>query len=463
MTDKCTSERHVISNQLPQASKLICLFHALQIFQREITASKLNITNVEVTKSLQYINKLANAESEENYNNLLTEMKKDVPKPVLNYFFKNWHDLRNEWVRGLTAKSGNFFNSTNNRLESLNAKLKSIISTYSTLNEFIEKIFMFLNIKRMQFKNQLSKMMLKVPCNISKSKTEISFYKYVTPFAFAKLENILKLVCSPTSPLNYNFVVENGIVLCYTRQNKRYEVSDLTCDCNFFLSMKLPCKHLLAYRKYCGFEIFHEDLFAKRWTRDYILNGLEENNNQELSEIIHMPEILTVSKKQISEQNTRKPLTSHQKFKKAEAVCLTLATLCSEISTEDFYRRFNFLVELQHKWKNHEDILNINDEHNYYTKSTVENINKISGIMLDQEKHLSNIDLNDTTNTDLNGVINIDLNSITTEQDLEGNEQINSLELETIYDDNHNTIVMAADYADLKNISLPVSFIILLT
>lgn len=137
--------------------------------------------------------------------------------------------------------------------------------------------------------------------------------------------------------------------------------------------------------------------------------------------------------------------------------------MCSEISTEDFYRRLNFLVELEHKWKNHEDILNINDEHNYYTKSTVENINKISGIMLDQEKHLSNIDLNDTTNTDLNGVINIDLNSITTEQDLEGNEQINSLELETIYDDNHNTIVMAADYADLKNISLPVSFIILLT
>lgn len=81
-------------------------------------------------------------------------------------------------------------------------------------------------------------------------------------------------------------------------------------------------------------------------------------------------------------------LTSHQEVKEPEFVCLTLAnlclTVCSTLSTADFYKRINVLAELQHKWQNHDDILHsedvnvlINDEHNYYTKS-----------ILGQEKHL---------------------------------------------------------------------------
>lgn len=53
------------------------------------------------------------------------------------YFAKNWHDIREEWVTGLTFKSGKFLNTINNRLESFNSKLKSVILFFSKLSEFL--------------------------------------------------------------------------------------------------------------------------------------------------------------------------------------------------------------------------------------------------------------------------------------------------------------------------------------
>jgi len=48
--------------------------------------------------------------------------------------------MTGEWVTGLTSGSGNFLNSTNNRLESFNSKLKSVIPVYSNLPEFFNTL-----------------------------------------------------------------------------------------------------------------------------------------------------------------------------------------------------------------------------------------------------------------------------------------------------------------------------------
>jgi len=44
MADKDIGERHFIKKDLPSASVLICLFHALQTFCREISCDKFGIT-----------------------------------------------------------------------------------------------------------------------------------------------------------------------------------------------------------------------------------------------------------------------------------------------------------------------------------------------------------------------------------------------------------------------------------
>ena len=60
---------------------------------------------------------------------------------VQKYLDKNWHIIRQEWVLSFAFSCGNLLNTTNNRLESFNGKLKSVIESYSSLEEFLHGLF----------------------------------------------------------------------------------------------------------------------------------------------------------------------------------------------------------------------------------------------------------------------------------------------------------------------------------
>ena len=53
-----------------------------------------------------------------------------------------------QWVMGDKFRSGNFLNAINNRVESLNGKLKSVIDHNSSLETFIEGLFCVVNVLR---------------------------------------------------------------------------------------------------------------------------------------------------------------------------------------------------------------------------------------------------------------------------------------------------------------------------
>lgn len=53
------------------------------------------------------------------------------PPVVLNYFSTNWDAIHDEWIMGIKWSCGSFVNSTNNRTENINGKLKTIIDRYS--------------------------------------------------------------------------------------------------------------------------------------------------------------------------------------------------------------------------------------------------------------------------------------------------------------------------------------------
>ena len=67
---------------------------------------------------------------------------------LLVIFNEQWHPIKAQWVMGIKYKSGNFLNGTNNRLESINQKLKSVINRYSSLEEFVDKFFLVLRVLR---------------------------------------------------------------------------------------------------------------------------------------------------------------------------------------------------------------------------------------------------------------------------------------------------------------------------
>ena len=47
--------------------------------------------------SLELLEKLAKSSSEQAYNEIYQEFKKNVPTPVVEYFDQNWYPIRSEW------------------------------------------------------------------------------------------------------------------------------------------------------------------------------------------------------------------------------------------------------------------------------------------------------------------------------------------------------------------------------
>lgn len=141
MTDKDMTERQVIKEIFPNVSLAICLFHVLRTFNREITCEKQNISPELRDHLKQVFEKMCYAQSEDDYNSLFQHLESEAPKSVFEYFLKNWHQIRHEWVTGLTFHSGNMLNNTNNRLESFNGKLKSVIPVFTNIDDFVDKLF----------------------------------------------------------------------------------------------------------------------------------------------------------------------------------------------------------------------------------------------------------------------------------------------------------------------------------
>ena len=122
----------------------------LRSFRREISCEKMGITSGQRQLSLELLQKLAYAYSEDQYKNLYEELQVCTPKVVFKYFEENWHPIKQEWVLHYKAMSGSFLNSTNNRLESINCKLKQVINRHSSLEDFISHFFIILSALRSQ-------------------------------------------------------------------------------------------------------------------------------------------------------------------------------------------------------------------------------------------------------------------------------------------------------------------------
>ena len=106
--------------------------------------------------------KMAYAKSEAEYDSLYAQFQKDVPKQVVEYFDECWHTIKDEWVVGVMSCCGTFLNTTNNRLESINGKLKQVISRNSSLENFIHHFFVILTALRTERDHKTAVMFQKV-------------------------------------------------------------------------------------------------------------------------------------------------------------------------------------------------------------------------------------------------------------------------------------------------------------
>ncbi|KAH0555431.1 hypothetical protein KQX54_018854 [Cotesia glomerata] len=142
MTDKDLVERKAIKEVFSHVSMYLCLFHTLKSFSKQIKTKEMQITGEDKDKCLSILQSLAYSSSPEEYNKIYAKFCEQAPTSVIDYFNKNWHNIRDERT-SYTMINGNLDNKTNNWLENSNGKLKQVLGIENTLIEFINSFFIW--------------------------------------------------------------------------------------------------------------------------------------------------------------------------------------------------------------------------------------------------------------------------------------------------------------------------------
>ena len=181
ITDKDFTERVVFNEEFPEASLHICLFHALRSFRREVTCDKLGIRPGERDHSLEVITKLAYSRSEDEYDDHYASLLDSAPKSVINYYNANWHEIRHEWVECFKSVCVTLGERTNNRLESINSKVKSVCSKFVSLQRFFDHFFAVLSVLRNERDHNTIMAIVKKPIILDPEQDQ--FANLLTPYA----------------------------------------------------------------------------------------------------------------------------------------------------------------------------------------------------------------------------------------------------------------------------------------
>ncbi|XP_043267667.1 uncharacterized protein [Venturia canescens] len=353
MGDKDLLERDVLKEVFSGVPVYICRFHTLRTFKRAISTEIAGTKKVECLKLLE---RMVYSSSEDEYDKLYTQFREIAPDQVLNYFVKNWHEIREDWT-AYSMTDGNLKNMTNKRLESMNGKIKQVVQKNSSLVEFINKFFGWLRSHNFEANAKLAKAFLKVPVEPYSAETdEYKFKRYLMPFVFPTVLGELEKV----KYIQINECIDETEKKCIIKSNRaNLEASDRVCHCEVWTSSLLPCRHIFAVRKHFGMPLFAEELCNQRWTRQYVMENHRSFNQSglQIQKTVDspVPSVHTViSKKPVSVQDKRRKITPFAK---------QLIDLASNACGPRFDNRMDILKTICHSWsEGHEvKILKLND------------------------------------------------------------------------------------------------------
>jgi len=236
-----------------------------------------------------------------------TTMKSTRNKNVIHYFDENWHGIKEQWVEGLKRESCHYLNSTNNRLECMNQKIKSVVSKYSSILNFFQELMKCLDSLALERDHRAAMVFKKCSVSLFPDNNCLSEYqKLLTPYAFSFVVKQFEL--SSNIKITET-VVEDSCMTTIHSKGRDFITSLYQCDCGFFTAMELLCRHIFSLRKHTEMSFFETKLCAVRWTRNYY-----QSSHRVFSSKVSNSVDITVSS--VNGLPTAKVLTQHEKYRK---------------------------------------------------------------------------------------------------------------------------------------------------
>ena len=137
-------------------------------------------------------------------------------------------------------------------------KVKSVCSKYANLSKFLSSSLQFNLAFKMRDHDSLMAM-VKKKVSIFQNSDEEQYSKLLTPYAFEFLHKWLELM-KKVKMTDSGVLSSEGVLL----------VIEDNCQCKFWCTMWLPCRHVFAVRENLDKPLFCSTLVSERWKLAYL-------------------------------------------------------------------------------------------------------------------------------------------------------------------------------------------------
>ncbi|XP_050310838.1 uncharacterized protein LOC126746576 [Anthonomus grandis grandis] len=262
---------------------------------------------------------------------------------------KNWHDIKHQWSMHTEFCKNNFLNNTNNRLESINGKIKDVISRNSSLEDFFIGFFKITSSMNSERAHKFIYSELKrTVTKFEADSVEARYLKLLTKEPGKQLIKQLEF-SRKVKDIQQDLALHNSFLIKSSEGTINTDI--YKCSCSYFISMLLPCRHIFAVRKLLNQPLFDPLLPDKRWTVSYNKSVLfpESMPDENETENIFPNVAITIAKP--------KHIVSYgQKRRNILPITNSLADLAAQRSNMLYERRKQLLLTIKKYWEEDIDI-----------------------------------------------------------------------------------------------------------
>ena len=210
------------------------------------------VTKSDRDEARESLRRLVHAKDENEYVKLRQEVFDATNDEVKQYFLNNWDNCQNMWVTFKRDAYVHLGNTTNNRLECHNQKLKDLTSRTSSLSEMFENVLLFVRTSEAEYKQSS---FTEEFTSVSSADDGISGVPDIraasTQYAATMIVEQLKLAHS----VGYQISEKDGENVLVSPSGRSHTVhldGDIgnACSCSFHRTVHMPCRNIFAARLY---------------------------------------------------------------------------------------------------------------------------------------------------------------------------------------------------------------------
>jgi len=264
------------------------------------------------------------------------------------YYDKNWEECQSMWVSYKRDSYMHLANTTNNRLESHNQKLKDLTQRSSTLCEMFQNVIQFAHVNATEYSQAA---FTEEFTTVSKFNEDIESAEEIrdkfTRYAADMLVEQLKL----SKTFEYDIKVGNSSehVVLSTIGSYEVDTESLTCTCSFKQTLGLPCRHLFFARSYLQLTTFEATMVADRWLKSYQILDESIAQNGEVFKIGTTNGAMKIDKLPFKPKQ-KVTLSQSQKYTKMLSACQQLAAIASHCGMSEFCDKLSTIETIIELW-----------------------------------------------------------------------------------------------------------------